>query len=144
VILEFRPSRRLQRAWNGWCGTVGVALLAGLGWPWWARLLALAFLALLWRQGRDWLAYPGQAVRRLVWDRNGRWWLQDPGRGLRPLRLVATPHRLGPWLWFLFRDDSGTDLTMIDTRYVEPVGLCRLQQALKTDFLRLDNEVRDA
>lgn len=104
----------------------------------------LMALGMLWRRGRDWLVYPGRAVRRLVWDRNGGWWLQDPGRGLRPLRLVATPHRLGPWLWFLFQGDSGLDLTLIDARCAEPVGLCRLQRALKTEFPRLTDGVCDA
>ncbi len=144
VVLEFRASARLQRAWHGWCALVGAALLAGLGWPWWGRLALLAVLALLWRQGRDWLAFPGAAVRRLIWDRNGRWWLQDPGRGLRPVRLAALPHSLGPWLWLRFQDRSGPDLTVIDARYAEPVGLCRLQQALKLEFHRLQLEVRDA
>jgi hypothetical protein len=144
VVLQFQPSIRLMWAWRGWCVLVGAALLMGLGWPWWGRLLALTVLALLWRRGRDWLTYPGPAGRRLVWDRNGRWWLQDPGRGLRLLRLAALPHTLGPWIWFRFRGDSGTDLTLIDAGYAEPVGLCRLQQALKTDFHRLEIEVHDA
>lgn len=144
LIVEFRAARRLQRAWHAWCGAVALALAVGLGWPWWGRLPALAALGLLWRRGRDWLAYPGDAPRRLVWDRRGRWWVQDPGRGLRPLRLAALPHRLGPWLWFLFRDEAGLDLTVIDARYAEPVGLCRLQGALKTEFLHLGDEVRNA
>jgi hypothetical protein len=122
---------------------VGSALLAGLGWPWWGRLALLALLAVLWRRGRDWLVFPGAAAQRLVWDRNGRWWLQDPGRGLRPMRLATLPHCLGPWLWFRLQDRSGTDLTVIDARYAEPVGLCRLKQALKLEFQPLEAEVRD-
>lgn len=121
-----------------------MALLAGIGWPWWGRLPALAALWFCWRQGRDWLVYPGGAARRLVWDSHGHWWLQDPGLGLRPLRLAAVPHRLGPWLWFRFRNGPGAGLTLIDARSAEPVGLCRLQQALKTEYLRQELGVRDA
>jgi hypothetical protein len=121
-----------------------VVALAGLGWPWWGRCIAAAILAGLWRCGRDWLAYPGAGVRRLIWDQQGGWWLQDPGRGLRALRLVAMPHTLGPWLWLHLRGPSGSNLTMIDARYAEPVGLCRLKAALKVEIRRLELEVRNA
>ena len=144
IVLEFQASRRLLRAWHAWCVLLAGALAAGLGWPWWARLAALLALGLVWRAGRDWLACPGAAVRRLVWDRAGRWWLQDPGRGLQPVRLAGLSVVLGPWMCLRFRGRGGHDLTVIDARYAEPVGLCRLKQALKLEFLRLQLEVRDA
>ena len=144
LILEFHASKRLSCAWHGWCAALAAALAAGLGWPWWGRLAALLALGGLWRAGRDWLAFPGAAARRLVWDRTGRWWLQDPYQGLRPVRLAALPVVLGPWTCFRFTGAPGHDLTVIDARYAEPVGLCRLQQALKLEFRRLQLEVSDA
>lgn len=124
---------------------MAVALLAGLGWPGWGRILAAAALQFLWRRGRDWLTYPGRgATRRLIWDRNGIWWLQDPGRAALALRLTAPPHQLGPLLWFPFRSAAGRELTLIDASFAEPVGLCRLKRALKVDSIGLDSEETNA
>jgi hypothetical protein len=123
---------------------VAGAVLAGNAAPGWLRLAVAALLADAWRQGRDWLAYPGATGQRLIWDADGSWWLQDAGRGLRQVRLAALPHRLGPWTWLPFRGRAGADLTVIDARYAEPVGLRRLQAALRMEIRSLKQEVRDA
>lgn len=127
---------------------LALAVLAGSGAPPWLRLAVAAMLADCWRRGRDWLAFPGPAGRRLIWDADGSWWQQDPGRGLRQLRLAAMPQSLGPCLWLRFQgapaSNPGSNLTLIDARYAEPVGLRRLQAALRLEILSVESEVRDA